>query len=119
MNYESLVENEAGTLVKTIVADIGAKKAVDVSFEFLENDQWSVVRTYMGEQADELALRFHSGGSFELYVGYYDDEDELQEVTRMLTPDEVKEIPSGLQKVMMKVALDEAGLRVPGNVLAG
>ncbi len=119
MNYESLVEKDAGKLIQQLVKDIGSKKAVDINFEFLDNDQWSVVRTYMGEQDDELALRLHSGGSYELYVGYYDEEDELQEVTRTLTEDEIKEVPKGLHRVMMKVAADESGLRVPGNVLAG
>lgn len=117
MNYESLVEKEAGKLVQKLVTEIGSKKAVDVRFEFFDNEQWSVVSMYMGEQDDELALRLHSGGSYELYVGYYDEEDELQEVTKTLSAEEIKEIPKGLQKVMMKVASDEAGLRVPGNVL--
>ena len=118
MNYEELVKNESDKLIKKLLSDIQNKKAVDVRFEFVDNDQWSVVSIYMDEQDNELALRLHPEGSYELYVGYYDDEDELREITRTLTDEEMKSIPKSLQKVMGKVLTDEDGLRIPGSLLS-
>lgn len=118
MNYETLMQNDPGQLIKKLVSEISSRKAVDVRFEFMDNDQWAVVSIYMDEQDDELALRLHSGGSYELYVGYYDDEDELQEISSTLTEEQTKDIPRGLHKVMVKVVADEQGLRVPGNIFA-
>ena len=118
MNYEALVNDETEKLIQKLVSDIRNKKAVDVRFEFVNNDQWSVVSIYMDEQDDELALRLHPGDSYELYVGYYDEEDELREVTKMISDEEKKGIPKGLQKVMGKVLSDEEGLRVPGSLLS-
>src|SRR5688500_8082496 len=118
MNYEALVNDEAEKLIQKLVSDIRNKKAVDVRFEFVNNDQWSVVSIYMDEQDDELALRLHAGDNYELYVGYYDEEDELREVTKMISDEEKKGIPKGLQKVMGKVLSDEEGLRVPGSLLS-
>lgn len=118
MNYEALVKSEADKLIRKLVDDIRNKKAVDVRFEFVDNDQWSVVSIYMDEQDDELALRLHPGGSYELYVGYYDEEDELREITKTISDEEKKGIPKGLQKVMGKVLSDEEGLRVPGSLLS-
>lgn len=117
MNYEALVKNESDKLIQKIVSDIRNKKAVDIRFEFVDNDQWSVVSIYMDEQDNELALRLHTGGSYELYVGYYDEEDELREITKTLSDEEKNGIPKGLQKVMGKVLTDEEGLRVPGSLL--
>ena len=118
MNYDELLKNQAGKLIEKLVLEIRNKKAVDVRFEFVDNDQWSVVSIYVDEQDNELALRLHPGDSYELYVGYYDDRDELLEITRTLTEEEKKGIPKGLQKVMGKVLADEDGLRVPGSLLS-
>jgi len=118
MNYETLMKNDPGQLVKKLVSEISSKKAVDVRFEFMDNEQWAVVSIYMDEEDNELALRLHSGGNYELYVGYYDDEDELQEISGTLTAEQTKEIPKGLHRVMVKVAADEQGLRVPGNIFS-
>lgn len=118
MDYKNLMENDPGRLVNKLITEISGKKAVDVRFEFMDNDQWAIVSIYMDEQDDELALRLHPGGDYELYVGYYDDEDELHEVSKTLTTEEVKDIPKGLHKVMSKVVGDEEGLRVPGSVLS-
>jgi transposase len=102
MNYDELVKNQAGKLIEKLVLEIRNKKAVDVRFEFVDNDQWAIVSIYVDEQDNELALRLHPGDSYELYVGYYDDRDELLEITRTLTEEEKKGIPKGLQKVMVR-----------------
>ena len=118
MNYEELVKNQAGKLIEKLVLEIRNKKAVDVRFEFMDNDQWSVISVYMDEQDSELALRLHPGESYELYVGYYDDQDELLEITRTLSEEERKGIPKSMQKVMGKELSDEEGLCVPGTLLS-
>ena len=118
MNYEELVKNQAGKLIEKLVLEIRNKKAVDVRFEFMDNDQWSVISVYMDEQDNELALRLHPGDSYVLYVGYYDDQDELLEITRTLSEEERKGNPKSMQKVMGKVLSDEEGLRVPGTLLS-
>ena len=118
MNYEVMVKNQADKLIQDLISNVQMQKAVDVRFEFVDNDQWSVVSVYMDEQDDELALRLHPGGRFELYVGYYDERDELCEITRTLNDEEKKGIPGSLQKVMGKVLADEEGLRVPGILLS-
>ena len=117
MDYEVLLKNDPGQLVKKLTSELSGKKGVDVRFEFLDNDQWSVVSVYMDEQDNELSLRLHPNGSFELYIGYYDEEDELQELSKTLTSEETQHIPKSLQKVMTKVVADEQGLRVPGSIL--
>lgn len=118
MNYEMEVKDQPDKLIGKVVSAIRDKKAVDIRFEFVGNEQWSVVSIYMDEEDNELALRLYDGGRYELYVGYYDDEDELREIARTLTEEETKNIPKGLQKVMTKVLTDEEGLRVPGSLLS-
>ena len=100
MNYEELVKNQAGKLIEKLVLEIRNKKAVDVRFEFMDNDPWSVISVYMDEQDNELALRLHPGDSY------------------VLSEEERKGIPKSMQKVMGKVLSNEEGLRVPGTLLS-
>ncbi|MBL7699998.1 MAG: hypothetical protein JNK79_17660 [Chitinophagaceae bacterium] len=117
MDYRKEINNNPNSLLKKLLTGVSAKKAVDVRYEFDRNDQWAVISVYVDDQDNELALRLHAGGNYELYVGYYDDEDELQEVSRTLAEDEKKEIPGNMKKVMSKVVVDEEGLRVPADIL--
>jgi hypothetical protein len=110
MDYKKLINNNPGTLVEKLIAGIKEQKAVDVRYEFDRKDQWAVVNVYLDQQDDELALRLYSAGNYELYVGYYDEEDELQELSKTLTDDEKNMIPV--------VVADEDGIRVPGNLLS-
>lgn len=117
MHYEALLKDDPVQLVKKLLTELSGKKGVDVRFEFVDNDQWAVVSVYMDEEDNELSLRLHHNGHFELYVGYYDEEDELQELSKTLTSEEIQHIPKSLQKVMGKVVADEEGLRVSGSIL--
>ena len=116
MNYEAVINEQPGKMIEKLVTEIGGKKAVDIRFEFEDNEQWAVVSVYMDDD-NELALRLLPGDSYVLYVGYYDEDDELREISKPLSDEEKKLIPKGLQKVMGKVLTDEAGLRVPGGLL--
>jgi hypothetical protein len=118
MTYEELVKNHAGEMIEKLVTDVVSKDAVEVRFEFLDDDQWSVISMHIYEEDKEISLRLRAGDLYELYFGYYDDEDEFFEITQPLTDDEKKIIPKGLRKVMAKVLADEQGMRLPGNFLS-
>jgi len=118
MNYEQLIENHAGQLIEKLMTEILNKDAIDVKFEFEGNEQWSLVIVHLYEEDKEISLRLHSGDRFELYFGYYDDEDEFHEITKYLMEDETAVIPKGLKRAMQKVLSDEQGLRLPGNFLS-
>lgn len=118
MNYEELIKNHAGQMIERLLTDLLNKPTVDVRFEFEDNEQWSVVSMHIYEEDKEIALRLHAYDRYDLYFGYYDDEDEFHEIIRTLTEEEIKMIPKGLQKVMAKVRADEQGMRLPGNFLS-
>jgi hypothetical protein len=118
MTYEDLVKNHAGEMIEKLVTDVVSKDAVEIRFDFEDNDQWSVISMHIYEEDKEISLRLHTGDRFELYFGYYDDEDEFHEITQALTTEEIKIIPKGLRKLMAKVLADEQGMRLPGNFLS-
>jgi hypothetical protein len=118
MTYEDLVKNHAGELIEKLVTEVITKEAAEVRFEFADNEQWSVISMHIYEEDKEISLRLHAEDRYELYFGYYDDQDEFFEIIQTLTPEEKKIIPKGLQKVMTKVLTDEQGMRLPGNFLS-
>jgi hypothetical protein len=109
MTYEELVKNHAGDLVEKLVTDVLTKDAVEVRFEFEDDDQWAVISMHIYEEDKEISLRLHANNKYQLHFGYYDDEDEFFETNI---------IPKKLQKVMTKVLADERGMRLPGNFLS-
>jgi hypothetical protein len=118
MNYEELVKNHAGKMVEKLLTEVASQDAIDIRFEFEDNEQWSIVTIHIYEEDKQISLRLHSNDRFDLYFGYYDDEDEFHEITKTLTDEEKKIIPKALQKVMGKVLTDEEGLRIPGSLLS-
>jgi hypothetical protein len=118
MTYEELVKNHAGEMIEKLVTDVISKDAVEVRFEFEDNDQWSVISMHIYEEDKEISLRVHANDRYELFFGYYDEEDEFFEIIQPLTEEEKKVIPNGLRKVMAKVLADEQGMRLPGNFLS-
>ncbi len=118
MTNEDLVKNHAGEMTERLVADVITKEAAEIRFEFEENDQWSIISMFIYEEDKEISLRLHANNRYEIYFGYYDDQDEFFEITQNLTPEEIKVIPKGLQKLMNKVLADEQGMRLPGNFLS-
>jgi hypothetical protein len=118
MTNEELVKNHAGEMLEKLLKEITSQAAVEIRFEFEDNDQWSVTSIHDNEDDKETSLRLHADDRYELYLGYYDDKDEFFEITQSLTSEEKKMIPKGLQKVMGKVLSDEQGMRLPGNLLS-
>ncbi len=118
MNYEELVKNHAGEMIEKLLTEVIGKDAVEIRFEFEGNEQWSVVTMHIYEEDKEISLRLHANDRYDLYFGYYDDADEFFEIIQPLTPEEIKIIPKGLQKLMGKVLADERGMRLPGNFLS-
>jgi hypothetical protein len=118
MTYEELVKNHSGEMIEKLVTEVISKEAAEVRFEFEDNEQWSVITMHIYEEDKEISLRLHSNDHYQLYFGYYNDEDEFLEITQSLTDEEKKIIPKGLQKVMEKVLSDEQGMRLPGNFLS-
>ena len=118
MNYEDLVNNHAGAMVERLITDLLSKDAVEIRFDFEDNNQWSIVSMHIYEEDKEISLKVYTNNKFELHFGYYDDEDEFHELTKELSEEEIKTIPVSLQKIMTKVLSDEQGLRVPGGFLS-
>ena len=118
MNFEELVRNHSGGMIEKLVTYVVSQDPVEVRFDFLEQDQWAAITMFEYEEDKEVSVRLHTGDRYELYFGYYDDEDEFFEITQDLTEEEKKILPEGLKKVMKKVLDDEQGMRLPGNFLS-
>jgi hypothetical protein len=115
---EELIRQNPESLVRKIVQEVVGAKAVDIHFESEDDGQWAVVKIHIYEEDKEMALRLLSKDNWVLQLGYYDEEDEFIELLQPLTQAEIDLIPTGLQKVMLKVLATEEGLRVPGNFLS-
>lgn len=118
MTYEELVKNHAGQLIEKLVTDVVSKDVVEVHYEFDDDAQWAAISMHIYEEDKEISLRLLAADRYELYFGYYDDEDEFFEITKPLTPEEQQIVPKRLQKVMEKVLSTEEGMRLPGNFLS-
>src|SRR5882757_5773587 len=118
MTYQELVKNHAGEMIEKLVTEVVNREAAEIRFEFEGNEQWSVITMHIYEEDKEISLRLHAGDRYELFFGYYDDDDEFHEIIQPLTGEEKKIIPKGLQKLMGKVLADEQGMRLPGNFLS-
>jgi hypothetical protein len=118
MKYEELVKNHSGKLIDQLVAWVISKDPVEVLFNFMDEDQWAIISMHQYEEDTEISLRLHINNFYDLYLGYYDDEDEFFEIIHPLTEEEIEQLPIGLKKVMKKVLDDEKGMRLSGNFLS-
>ncbi|MET0243215.1 MAG: hypothetical protein ABW174_07090 [Flavitalea sp.] len=118
MKYEELIEKHAKKVIEQIVTGLFNQDVIDVRFDYEDPEQWSVVTLHLYDEDKELSIRLHTGERYELYFGYYDDEDEFHDLSKDLDEEEVKEIPKGLRKALAKVLEDEQGIRLPGNFLS-
>ena len=118
MTFEELVKNHSAEMIEKLVIRVVSEDPVEVRFDYLEQDQWSVITMHEYEEDKEIAIRLHPGDYYELYFGYYDDEDEFFEILHPFTEEEKKILPEGLKKIMKKVLEDEQGMRISGNFLS-
>ena len=118
MTFEELIKNHSADVIEKLITEVLSKDFVEVRFDFLEGDQWSIITTHQYEEDKEISLRLHLNDYYDLYFGYYNDEDEFIEIVHPLTEEEKKIPPVRLKKVMKKVLDDEQGMRIPNNFLS-
>jgi hypothetical protein len=116
--YEELVKNHSSAMIERLVTDVVGKDTVEIHFDFLDNDQWAIISMHNYEEDQEISIRLHSGDKYDLYFGYYDDEDEFFEIVQLLTEEEKKILPEGLQKLMKSVLDKEEGMRIPSSFIS-
>ena len=118
MTFEELIKNHSANVIEKLITEVLSKDPVEIHFDFLEADQWSIITTHQYEEDKEISLRLHLNDYYDLYFGYYNDEDEFIDIVHPLTEEEKKIIPVRLKKVMKKVLDDEQGMRIPNNFLS-
>ena len=118
MTFEELIKNHSADVIEKLITEVLSKDPIEVRFDFLEGDQWSIITTHQYEEDREISLRLHLNDYYDLYFGYYNDEDEFIEIIHPLTEEEKKIPPVRLKKVMKKVLDDEQGMRIPNNFLS-
>ncbi len=115
--YVTLAKNHTGELIEKLLTHVLSQNPVEVLFNCEDDDQWSIISIHQYEEDVEISLRLHAADVYDLYIGYYDDEDEFFEIVQPLTDDEKSMIPPKLQMIMKKVLEDEKGLRFPGSAI--
>jgi hypothetical protein len=118
MKYEDLVRTHSAEIIEKLLTDVLSKEAVEVHFDFEEDDQWSHIIMHVYEEDKEISIRLHRDDLYNLHFGYYDEDDEFLEIVQALTEEEKKMIPERLKKVMKKVLADEKGMRLPKDFLS-
>jgi hypothetical protein len=118
MTFEELVRDHSSEIIEKLVTWVVSKDPVEVRFDFLDEDQWAVITMYQYEEDREISLRLHLNDYYDLYFGYYDEEDEFFEIVHPLTEEEKLSLPEGLKKVMKRVLDDEQGMSLSGNFLS-
>jgi len=117
MTFKELIKNHSADLIEKFLTEVLSKDFLDIKFDYFEQDQWSVITTHQYEEDREISLRIHLNDYYDLYVGYYNDQDDFIEIVQPLTEEEKKILPERLIKVMKKVLEDEKGMRIPNKLL--
>ena len=118
MKYEELIQHHSGELIEKLVSFVISKDPVEILFNFEDDDQWAIISMHVYEEDNEISLRLHLNNFYDLFFGYYDDEDEFFEIVHPLTDEEKKILPEGLKKLMKNVLDNEKGMRISGNFLS-
>jgi hypothetical protein len=117
MTFEELIKNHSADLIEKFITEVLSKEFVEIQFDYFEQDQWAAITTHQYEEDREISLRMHLNNYYDLYFGYYDDQDDFIEIVHPFTEEEKKILPERLIKVMKKVLDDEKGMRVPIKLL--
>ena len=119
MTFEELVKNHSTELIEKMLEEAMAETHLEISFDFLDQDQWACITTHQYEEDKELSLRLYANKEYKLILGYYDEEDEFFEIVHTLSVTEQEVIPNGLNLLMKKVVHDEKSIRVATSLLKG
>ncbi len=117
MNYEELVQSHSAELIEKLVKYVVTQEPVEILFNYGEGDQWAIISMHEYEQDLEVSIRLHINDLYELYLGYYDEDDEFFEIIKPLAEEEKKQLPEKLRILMKKVLDDEKGVRFAGHLL--
>ncbi len=118
MTFEELIKDHSADVIEKLITEVLSDEFLEIHFDYLEQDQWSIISTHQYEEDKEISLRLHPNEYYDLHFGYYNDEDEFIELVHLLTEEEKKILPVRLQKVMKKVLDDEQGMRIPNTFLS-
>jgi hypothetical protein len=118
MTFEELIKNHSADVIEKLITEVLSKDPVEIHFDFLKDDQWAIITTHQYEEDKEISLRLHLNDYYDLYFGYYNDEDEFFEIVHPLTEEEKKILPVRLKKVMKKVLDNEQGMRIANSFLS-
>lgn len=117
MTYEELVKNHSADMISKLVAWVLSQDKAEIRFDFADDDQWAIISMHIYEEDKEISLRLHFNDRYDLYFGYYDDEDEFFEIIQPLTEEEKKILPEALRKMMKHVLDKEEGVQLPADFL--
>ena len=117
MTFEELIKNHSADVIEKFITELLSKEFLEIQFDYFKQDQWAVITAHQYEEDREISLRIHLNDYFDLYFGYYNDQDDFIEIVQPLTEEEKKILPERLIKVMKKVLEDEKGMRVPIKLL--
>ena len=107
---ESLQKDAAAKIVQWVTSN----EAVDIRFDCLDDDQWSIVTMYQDDEK-EFSIRLHLNNIYELHLGYYDEDDEFFEATQPISAADQSLIPDVLKKLLKRVVDDEKDIRINGK----
>ena len=77
MTFEELIKNHSAEVIEKLITEILSKEVIEIHFDFLEGDQWSIVTSHQYEEDKEISVRLHLNDYYDLHFGYYNDEDEF------------------------------------------
>ena len=118
ITFEELIKNHSADVIEKLITEVLTKDPIEIHFDFLDEDQWSIITTHQYEEDKQISLRLHLNDYYDLYFGYYNDDDDFIEIIHPLTEEEKNILPLRLKKVMKKVLDDEQGMRIPTTFLS-
>jgi hypothetical protein len=118
MKAELLIQKHLNETITDLIKWATGKTPIEIRFDSFGVEECAVTTLYDYKGEHELSLRLHPGGLYDVHIGYYDDEDEFIELVQALNAEQIALLPERLKKVMKKVADDEEGIRLSGNLLA-
>lgn len=115
--YQEMVKNNAAALINQLISETAKEEAAEIHYDYNDHDQWAIISLHLYDEDKEISVRLHADDTYDLYFGYYDEEDEFFDIIHPLTNAEKELLPEALRKLMKSVVAKEEGMRVPASVL--